>query len=1263
MHDVPGSASSNETGEITVSPGPDRQTTQDITLDLIRLEEIDGELAKRAITYAITGGGSAVLLELEQQSVRASVVLEHHLFSSTPREREITEAAIKARNNVLQRRHKAEAIWIRRYLEILAAPYKGPRRGVFGHIGPSPLWLRFHIKHWDEQGRPGTSDLPTVLNWRDPEENTALLALDLMVIAKTMPYYFRDHDLASQFDYASSLLAERAAVLESFPKYERPAQATVIGILKQFDLVNGEYFDFVYQQYLKSTSKAVRTAARDALLVAPPDTLRASAVTTLSDGNPAARAQAAQLLLLALKDQARPLLEAHLAQETARSVRHVIALGLEDTVIAGADATGTRTVAEDGAGGYLAADGSAVLTPDPAPLPVSSPLPQSVLDGYRKLLDQAYASNVKHFEHQKERYVEATAEQKKNWRSPPVPPQPVDYADAERYCATLVADYPISNEHQELHADTWVAFTPHDSRAATQAPFSEPTLTLWHLSRALTLDVLNAKHRSPDMAPRTILNGWSALAEAIHVRLTNGVDLRTLTALLPAILPPHALAVQALTSDISADLRADIVWPYLAGQFDVLDQALGQAALSYFSEPRVESALIRLKLFPKLPARYFNTVLVHALSATKALNKLARALLLDVEGIEHRLVPFLADGKQDVRAGVAQMLGTLGVQSTIEPMKQALAKEKSDIVRAALLRALRRLGTDISDYVTPNTLVKEAAVGLKTKKAKDIAWLPLDSLPALTWINGGIVPADVPKWWIALAGKLAQPGGNDLFSLWLDQLTPMSADVLGSHILGAFLRYDAVHCSEEEANAYAQANAQTRYEQYQEYARHYDIDNFYSSYTYEKVFAELRAARLATYLNNAYADRGILGLATRVEGSRAVQQVGAYMRDNYTRTAQVKALTEYLSGNPAPACLQMLLSIARRHRTNTVQELAGQLVDRISDERGWTTDELADRTIPTAGLDERGVLAIEIGSRTYQAKLDAEDALVLYNPDGKIVQSLPQAKEGPDKDSAAVARKALTNARKEIRQVHDFQTKRLYEALCVGRCWPVADWYHFLLEHPIVGRLVQRVIWLALDEQERVLASFRVLEDLSLTDNIDRAVDSSRFASIRLAHRSLLNDEDARAWMTHLTDYKVTPLFNQLDRPLLASDTGAAIEDRTGYILEAFKLRSAAQKLGYERAQAEDGGWFTQYLKPFASIGVTAMVEFTGSRLPEENRPVALLAVKFVRSSAGRRSVYGREMPLKDVPPVLLSEVWNDVHQIADAGIGFASDWREKVNW
>jgi len=1241
----------------------DNATVREIVTDLRRLETVSPQLAQRAIAYVLTGESSSVLLQIEQQGSAVQNALSHyHYMTPTTAAQTAAQTAIKARNNVHGRRYGSEATWIRRYFEVLSLPHKGARWGMFAHQGPSPSWLRgfFARGELGLQAAPAT-DFTTILSWRDAEDSATVFALDLLILEKSKQYYFSGHDIGSKFDFKAGLLADKLAIIEAFAKYDRPGQAIFIHVLKQFDLVKEEYFHFIYQQYLLTTSKAVREAAQNALLASPPEALAASATQTLADGNPTARAQAAQLLPLVMGERARPLLENHLASETSKTVRKVIELGLGSGFVSNDAAQTARTLKGDGAEGYFAADGTEVLSPPLAALPGPTPLTDSVRAGYHGLLDQANARQMKYYEQQKARYEQATADQRKAWwkSTAPTPPVPFDRSIADRYCALLASDLPI-NEAAVTKVGNVSLFNSYQSEVAADPPFNNPDLTLWHLCRARAAE--QCVSNNPHWFLSNLLNGHGAIPAAIHARLVNGVDLRTVTALMQESLDPKKLAMHAVNAGISEDLSAAAVWPSLAAQFDVLDQALGQVAATDFRDPPILNALNLLRLFPKLPARYFNTVLIHALSSKKSVNKPARALLLGIDGIEQRLLPFLSDSKQDVRSGVAEMLGAIGAAGAIEPLKTVLGKEKSELVRAAVLGALRRLQVDVSSYVTPEILLKEATNGLKGKKAKDIGWFPLDTLPALNWASGGAVPSDVPRWWIALSGKLAQPGGNALFALWLDQLAPESAEALGRHILGSFLRYDAAHCSEDEANAYAKANAQQRYEQYQEYARRWD-NEFYRGYTYERAFADLRAERFAIYLNNAQADRGILGLATRAEGTFAVQMVRTYMRDHYKRIAQVRALTEYLSGNTSSAALQLLLSIARRHRTNAVQVLAQALVERLADERDWTTDELADRTIPTAGLDERGILDLEIGSRVYQARLDAEDVLTLYNPDGKVVKSLPQVSEGPDKESAAEAKKALSNAKKELKQVHEFQAKRLYEALCVGRRWQLADWRRFLLEHPIVGRLVQRLVWLGLDAQSEIVASFRPLEDLSLTDSSDNAVDPASFVSVQLAHRSLFTAEQSEAWKQHLADYKVEPLFNQLDRPVLTSAAGSSIDDRAGHIIEAFKLRSAAQKLGYERAQAEDGGWFTQYIKPFAGVAVNAVIEFTGSPLPEENRAVALVAAKFVRARKGQRSSYGQQLALNEVPPVLLSEVWNDLHQIAAAGSGFAADWRNKVGW
>ena len=126
-----------------------------------------------------------------------------------------------------------------------------------------------------------------------------------------------------------------------------------------------------------------------------------------------------------------------------------------------------------------------------------------------------------------------------------------------------------------------------------------------------------------------------------------------------------------------------------------------------------------------------------------------------------------------------------------------------------------------------------------------------------------------------------------------------------------------------------------------------------------------------------------------------------------------------------------------------------------------------------------------------------------------------------------------------------------------------------------------------------------------------------------------------------------------------AKDT--SIEDFEGYLIETFALRGRANKLGYTRGSTEDGGWFMTYEKRFPTLGLVAVIEFTGNPLPEENRTVALLNLSFASSEGS--SWERAEMMLSQVPAVLVSECYNDLRIIAADGSGFDSDWQKKSEY
>jgi hypothetical protein len=320
--------------------------------------------------------------------------------------------------------------------------------------------------------------------------------------------------------------------------------------------------------------------------------------------------------------------------------------------------------------------------------------------------------------------------------------------------------------------------------------------------------------------------------------------------------------------------------------------------------------------------------------------------------------------------------------------------------------------------------------------------------------------------------------------------------------------------------------------------------------------------------------------------------------------------------------------------------------------------------MPTAGFDENGELLLDYGGRTFVARIEDDLGVSLKTAEGKAISSLPDPRADDSEEQAASAKKLLAEARKELKSTLKLQRDRLYEAMCTQRSWSVEDWDACLHRHPIVGRYCRRLGWSAhLDG--RWLGGFRPLGDGSLSGPGDEPFTLPAGALIRIAHASTTPDDQARAWAEHFAAYEVEPLFDQFGRTVYraAGDLAqqARVEDFQGHMLTAFKLRSRAIKLGYVRGAAEDGGWFYTYRKHFPTLGLEAVIAFTGNGLPEEDRAVALSSLHFARGTDAGRLRADEECALGEVPAVLLSECWNDLRTIAAEGSGFDPRWEEKV--
>jgi len=1098
------------------------------------------------------------------------------------------------------------AAQMRRLGEALSALEAIQYEGWYFGSKKSPEWLRQVVTQWLGHGRKDQSlDQLAALA---AETDLGLLPVLDILFGSDVGNYRSENSIERFTGVAPWLEAQRGGVIAALPALgadQRAEFAAAIGRLRLADA----FLEPLAELAIGSSKKA-RESARQALTAADTGLLRAH--------------------LAARYPQAAPRALAAIERVTGSFVP--------------AAETGAAGPA-DGPEGYIAVDGSWVATP-PRPM-IAEVAP--ITDDMLALLRPAAATfNVKLAAAQAE-----AGRERWHWSRQF---SKVGQSQLDMIRKLGESAYQIGNQQNTVLG--WIR--SHEGRASgVDAFFDDPRLTLWHSVR-FALASTNGYFAS-------VFSDWAGPpGSALARRIAAGVDIRVVLELWIRFGGRDPISEHLGAMWYQPFFEPGMpFWTALCDRFDLLDEAFGLKPRSETRAFAVRSALDLLALFPKVPRRYQQPLMLLASGSSATLRGPARQLLRAAPGIDDAIAGLLDDGRQDVRAGAAEWLAQRDARDKVATLRRVLKKERSELARAAMITALERLGDDVSDFFDSAAMIKEADAALAKAKDKALAWFPFAQLPALRWRSGEAIDPRIPIWWVTLAAKLKQPGGNALIELWLDRLAPGDAHRLGWMVLTSWIEQDTRTCTEEEANQYAAAHVAAALKQNIDTVKRYPQAADYYATDRDTVFAQLRRVKLGTYLGSAVDSKGILALATRVDGADAAQKVRPFLKDHGARTSQAKALLEMLASNPAGAALQLVLAAANRSKQRSVQAHAGTLVEAVADRRGWSAEELADRTVPTAGLDADGTIDLDCGrDRTYLLRLDGADGLVLVNADGKEVKALPAPRIDEEKPLIEAAKKLVSAARKESKQVFASQTERLREAMYLGRRWRREDWETFLVAHPLVGRLARRLIWLGVDGEGRIAGAFRPLGDGSYTDAADEDVALAGFAEVQLAHRSLLDADAIGAWQRHLADYEVAPPFDQVGRtlPEVTEAMGGKqeIRDREGWMIETFKLRGIATRLGYARGAAGDGGWFTGYERPYRSAGIVAEIEFSGSPLPEENTLAALHTLSFrVLRDNGH---HGRQLTLKEVPPVLLAETWQDLYDIAARGTGFDPDWQKKVH-
>jgi hypothetical protein len=1192
--------------------------------DLSLLENARTGLGERAFRYAVDGDEATVVSELAAMADAHEAL---HLSCSAAGY--VAHSAAEARAKKIFDGLRADAGFFLRIADIYEAASRQAQRRITGGALGFPDWLECFLveatrNRYSGNRNTGTLEASTVEQMLTARGQPADLAVRTLVSIK--PRDWTHHQLGTMLGALKGMGAafdrHPAAVLEALASGTADQKVHVLDLMTRLGASPEPFLDKLVELGV-SPAKTVREAALTLLKRAGAtgvEQVRAKAAAGANDE----RAQAAALLWQLAGESARPFLQERLEAETAAKVKQAIA-----------NLLATPESFDEGS--------SKIDLPPIPPVTLQAPLTNDAREALRKSLDKYHLEQLQQYQ----RNPQGAA------------PLAVDQDKFQELCRRL------------------------EESNGSEGPLKLPALNDWRLKQLLQ-DFVKRADLLPIHAVRmaVVMNAigvnrgartdvaheWALRNLFINYTRTHPdqSDLRLLAATFEAVgLDPRPFALSILNTSRweKVAFQPARTWGYYAEHPDVLEEVFNQPK-DYHTDSRRENVFAVLAHFPQLPPRWLAMMWDLALANPKKERALAQACLDKVKGKEQRIIAAISDGKADTRAIAAEWLGRIGAgcrDLAVSSLKKALKKEKQELAAGAMMSALERLGVPIDEFVNFDTLAADARKFLAKGAPANLAWFKFDMLPRVHWAaTGKPVDQEILTYLIANACKLGNPEPGPMLRRYCSYFRKPDAEELGQHVLQAWIGQDTIPHSHEDAHNYATPLAKS----YAGYSKSHP--QFYGDKDEAQWYQQFYNQKLKEPIGTATKEKGILAVAAACCGGRAAPVAAQYLKTWYgMRVHQCKALLHMLAFIEHPSAIQVLLATSARFRTASIRKEAEQLVSALADRKGWTLDELADRTIPTGGFDEAGELTIDYGPRKFLAKLDGEFNVTITNEEGKVIKTLPEPRQDEDEQQVKDAKKILSNAKKEITSILKLQKERLFEAMCTQRSWTFADWDTYLNKHPILKRYAQRLVWAAVDERGNVTQTFRPLEDGSLTDTNDDAVTLAPSASVRLAHSATVTADAAAAWRQHFADYNVEPLFQQFGGSQYTLPDGQKeetdVNDFLGHMLQAFKLRTRLTKAGYARGPAEDGGWFHVYKKNFPSLRLEAVIEFTGNGLPETDRPVALQHLYFSRTGDEESSYGTDKLTLGEVPRVLLSECYNDLRTAAADGKGFDAEWEKKA--
>lgn len=314
--------------------------------------------------------------------------------------------------------------------------------------------------------------------------------------------------------------------------------------------------------------------------------------------------------------------------------------------------------------------------------------------------------------------------------------------------------------------------------------------------------------------------------------------------------------------------------------------------------------------------------------------------------------------------------------------------------------------------------------------------------------------------------------------------------------------------------------------------------------------------------------------------------------------ARAVAALDVLTDIGSEVALMLMNSVAQKAKQKPLQDKARDKIVKIAESRGLSTEELEDRMAPDLGLGQDGTMVLDFGPRRFRAGFNEALKPFVRDEDGNMLRDLPKPRQSDDEALAGAAVERFKTLKKDARSIASQQVARLEWAMCSRRRWRPEHFRQFLVEHPLVRHLAQRLVWgvyAAGEDGAQLLDCFRVAEDCSYANGDDDVFTLPEGEHIRvgLPHALELSPQTSAKFGQLFVDYKLLQPFAQLGRDTYALDAGelaqAQLARWKGMLVASTRVMGLASK-GWRRGDMIGGGTFCSFQKP---VGGARMIELT----------------------------------------------------------------------